>query len=288
MILRPSPSTALIHGDAREVLPRLKPGSVQTCITSPPYFALRSYGSGDGEIGTIDQSLTDYLKALLMVFRGVRDVLADDGTCFIVIGDSYTGSGKGPASSKSMVKGTAERQGYFNRATKVEGLGRKQLIGVPWRLGLALQRDGWILRQQIIWQKPNARPESMRDRFTNDCETVLMLSKSPTYQFDASLAVEPAADGAGTRRRRSVWSVPISTGAKSADGQVHSATFPPALIRPMVEAATTPGQVILDPFAGAGTTLAVAQEMGRKSIGIELNREYLEALAVPRLKEAAA
>ena len=242
------------------------------CVTSPPYFGLRDYGV-DRQLG-LEQTPEEYIANMVDAFRAVRDVLADDGTLWVNIGDTY---GKG-----------------------------KQLLGIPWRLALALQADGWILRQDIIWQKPNPMPESVRDRCTKAHEYVFLLSKSERYYYDHIAAREDAVGGQsgkaasfkregskreqtipgqgyGTHRpdredvayngekrnRRSVWTV-----ATRPYKGAHFATFPPALIEPCILAGSRHGDVVLDPFMGSGTTAQVALQHGRKYLGCELNADY--------------
>lgn len=261
----------------------------QMCVTSPPYFGLRDYGV-TGQLG-LEQTPDEYVSTMVEVFRCVRDVLADDGTLWLNIGDSY-----GPG---------------------------KQLLGVPWRLAFALQADGWVLRQDIIWEKPNAMPESVTDRCTKAHEYLFLLSKSSRYFYDNEAIKEPAKEWHGQaatfdrgsnpvashvlpgqsaaqhrprpskkrgefngktevmpgrnafravvpmRNRRSVWTV-----ATRPYKGAHFATFPPALIEPCILAGSRPGGVVLDPFMGSGTTAAVAARLGRKYLGCELNRSY--------------
>jgi DNA modification methylase len=274
-------------GDCRETMRRWAADGVkvQTCVTSPPYFGLRDYGH-EGQIG-LEQTPDEYIAAMVEVFRCVRDVLADDGTLWLNLGDSY-GNGK-------------------------------QLLGLPWRVALALQSDGWVLRQDIIWHKPNPMPESVRDRCTKAHEYIFLLSKSERYFFDRMGIAEPAIyaeqhakkatswghkkDAAGVKgnieqyrqtglennktcleggmkNKRDVWSVPVRP-YKGA----HFATFPPALIEPCILAGSRPGDIVLDPFMGSGTTAAVAIQHGRQYLGCELNSEY-EVLQQERLNGA--
>ena len=253
-------------GDCRDTMRRWAGEGVkaQMCVTSPPYFGLRDYGH-EGQIG-LEQTPEQYIAAMVEVFRCVRDVLADDGTLWLNIGDSY-GAGK-------------------------------QLLGVPWRVALALQLHGWVLRQDIIWHKPNPMPESVRDRCTKAHEYVFLLSKSEKYFFDSKAMQEQAnrPEGPGnkthrhsnegiyvggaqkniakigpreTRNRRSVWTV-----ATRPYKGAHFATFPPALIEPCILAGSKSGDIVLDPFMGSGTTAQVALQHGRQYLGCELNPEY--------------
>lgn len=310
---------AIEFGDCRETLRiwELVGVKAQMCVTSPPYFGLRNYGV-DGQLG-LEQTPEEYVAAMVEVFRCVRDVLADDGVLWLNIGDSY-GAGK-------------------------------QLLGVPWRLAFALQSDGWILRQDIIWHKPNPMPESVRDRCTKAHEYVFLLSKSERYFYDAEAAREPVSDnpvtrarnnradkglvgaadlhgtefgqsGAGsydrkqnglsvcecvaeldedhcgpitakrgcpkcngtglvqTRNRRSVWTV-----ATRPYKGAHFAVFPPKLIEPCILAGSQPGDIVVDPFMGSGTTAEVAIKLGRQYLGCELNEGY-KPLQDARISEA--
>lgn len=270
----------ILIGDCRGQMQSLADGSVQTCVTSPPYFGLRDYGM-DGQLG-LEPSPADFVAAMVEVFREVRRVLADDGTLWLNLGDSY---------------GAA-----------------KQLLGIPWRVALALQSDGWHLRQDIIWHKPNPMPESVRDRCTKAHEYIFLLSKSPKYFFDADAIKEPSIwygkdarsdkgniryegkrtqDTSGKngqqgfatvtefRNKRSVWTVTT----KPFKG-AHFATFPPELIEPCVLAGSRTGDTVLDPFGGSGTTAGVAIKHGRNAVLCELNPEYA-ALVPNRIAQIA-
>lgn len=293
----------VIFGDCRDTMRDLKDQGVrvQMCVTSPPYYGLRDYGH-PGQIG-LEQTPEEYIAAMVEVFRCVRDVLADDGTLWLNLGDSYTGSANnGGVTTKTMV-GTQAATGSGLPIKRGAGLKPKDLIGIPWRVAFALQADGWYLRQDIIWHKPNPMPESVRDRCTKAHEYIFLLSKSERYFFDSEAMKEPSngwpiggakgrgktgysvASGAGkspqrdscggiggdgeTRNRRSVWTVPTQPYAGA-----HFAVFPAALIEPCVLAGSRPGDVVLDPFMGSGTTAQVAQALGRQWIGCELNTEY--------------
>lgn len=307
-------SIEILHGDSRSVLATLPDKSVHCCVTSPPYFGLRDYGV-DGQIG-LEQSPEEFVAEMVAVFREVRRVLRDDGTLWLNLGDSYAGSGKGgnPKDGKqqtnkgSLTVGTTAREPPATNITRkvFEGIKLKDLIGIPWRVAFALQADGWYLRQDIVWSKPNPMPESVRDRCTRSHEFIFMLTKSPRYFYDAEAVKEPAVrtdqgawsdksekqrghsrrhsgfngryaekiarEGAPqTRNRRSVWTVPPKP-FKAA----HFATFPPNLIRPCILAGCPIGGTVLDPFFGSGTTGLVANAHGRNAIGIELNADYIE------------
>jgi len=313
------PTRLMLQGDVRDQLRRIPTASVQTCVTSPPYFGLRDYGMAE-QIG-LEPTPEAFITELVGVFREVRRVLKDDGTLWLNLGDSYC-------------------------ASDLPGLKPKDLIGIPWRVAFALQADGWYLRQDIVWAKPNPMPESVRDRCTKAHEYVFLLSKSPVYYFDHAAIKEPyttadpsslsyrkngksdsrkkhsihcpacagSGDEAGAqpdtcqvcggtgraniggakpaakndgfwkpegagRNKRSVWTV-----ATKPYKAAHFATFPPDLIEPCILAGSRPGDVVLDPFGGAGTTALVAQRHGRRSVYIELNPEYV-AIARARLAE---
>lgn len=351
----------ILTGDCREVLATLPESSVHCCVTSPPYFGLRSYlpeghPNKAREIGR--ERLHDclgwatghpcgacFVCAMLQVFRAVRRVLRDDGVCWLNLGDSYAGSGRGgnsggPASTleggletqarapreRSSAHAVSDHQrrhtptvrgsrlpagfhrdhvdaGQMGRAwvPPPAGLKQKDLIGIPWRVALALQADGWFLRQDVIWQKPNPMPESVTDRCTKAHEYLFMLAKSERYHFDQAAISEPAACPEGprnkrayqvagerrgdnsnlggavhkigprpTRNRRSVWEIPTQPYKEA-----HFATFPERLPELCILATCPPGGTVLDPFFGSGTTGQVAQRLGRNWIGIELNDGYV-------------
>lgn len=284
-----SPYRVLI-GDALESMRGLPEKSVHTCVTSPPYFGLRDY-QAKGQIG-LEDTPDDYVARLVQVFREVRRVLRDDGTLWLNLGDSYTSGGR--ATRAPDEKHGAREMGF--RAATPDGLKPKDLIGIPWRVAFALQADGWYLRQDIIWHKPNPMPESVRDRCTKAHEYVFLLSKGPRYYFDSEAIKEPTQsdrapsrkakkagagrfelrgngtpyDGTGeTRNRRSVWTV-----ATRPFKGAHFATFPPDLIEPCILAGSPAGGVVLDPFGGSGTTAGVAVKHGRRAILCEINPEY--------------
>ncbi len=280
-------------GDCRETMRKWASEGVkaQTCVTSPPYYGLRDYGH-EGQIG-LEETPEQYISAMVEVFRCVWDVLEDDGTLWLNIGDSYAGN-----NSRASNNG---RAGFGNAREKVvnrtgEGLKTKDLIGIPWMLAFALRADGWYLRQDIIWHKPNPMPESVQDRCTKGHEYIFLMTKSQKYYYDHEAIKEPVKEDWGTRDRangkyhnegtglqphsgleksyemankRSVWSVPVKpyTGA-------HFAVFPSELIEPCILAGAPVGGIVLDPFMGSGTTAQVAQDLGRKYLGCELNTEY--------------
>jgi DNA modification methylase len=300
-------------GDCRETMRKwaAEGVKVQTCVTSPPYFGLRDYGH-EGQIG-LEQTPEEYIAAMVEVFRCVWDVLADDGTLWLNIGDSYYNyrPGLGQRQGRQSIAGqkASEVDNCPKRGNKLEGLKEKDLIGIPWMLAFALRADGWYLRQDIIWHKPNPMPESVRDRCTKAHEYIFLLSKSDKYFFDSEAVRErgvmTAGDSAGsrqrdtrsthgvgggndginkakeklrqeliekgytTRNRRSVWTVTT----KPYKG-AHFATFPPNLIEPCILAGSRSGDIVLDPFIGSGTTAQVAVENNRRYLGCELNPEY--------------
>jgi site-specific DNA-methyltransferase (adenine-specific) len=345
----------ILIGDVRERLKELPDQSVNCCVTSPPYWGLRDYGTatwdgGDlscdhqgkpmatkaninrncgtgndvknaeareffkeicGKCGAkrIDSQIgleiepENFIAELVSIFREVKRVLRDDGTLWVNIGDSYSGSGKGTAGNlgkKNNERHLEEKTGGLIPS----GTKPKDLVGIPWMLAFALRADGWYLRQDIIWHKPNPMPESVTDRCTKSHEYIFLLSKSSKYHFDnkaikekaTSNVVRPRQFGAtnqqgtlrndegrmfednGLRNKRDVWSIPV----KPFKG-AHFATFPPALIEPCILAGCPEGGTVLDPFFGAGTTGLVAQRHNRKWIGCELNPEYA-AIAQARIE----
>jgi site-specific DNA-methyltransferase (cytosine-N4-specific) len=261
----------IIVGDARKELAAFPACTFQTCITSPPYWGLRDYGI-TGQIGA-EARLDDYLADLVAVFREVRRVLTDDGTFWLNIGDSYTSGGR----TWRQTDRKNEARGMSYRAPTPDGLKPKDLIGVPWRLAFALQADGWYLRTEVIWNKPNGLPESVKDRPTRTHEYLFMLSKSESYFYNYEAMKEPAVNGE-RRAARSVWS--INTEPRK---EAHFATFPTALVAKCITASTRAGSRVLDPFFGSGTVGEVCQARQLEFTGIELNTEYVE-IARSRLK----
>ena len=298
-------------GDCIETMRGMPSGIVQTCVTSPPYFGLRDYGH-DGQIG-LEATPDEFIGKLVEVFREVRRVLSDDGTLWLNIGDSYstgTKAGRQQSSNPGVGANRPEAQNSVARIGNPEGCKTKDLIGIPWMLAFALRSDGWYLRQEIIWHKPNPMPESVTDRCTKSHESIFLLAKSEKYYFDNGAIAEKAIGGTPgnvthkgktayddgdermrtkqglteigareTRNKRSVWTV-ATTPYKGA----HFATFPTALIEPCILAGAPAGGVVLDPFFGSGTTGQVAQALGRKFIGCELNPAY-KALQDERLQQ---
>ncbi|MCL6559379.1 MAG: site-specific DNA-methyltransferase [Firmicutes bacterium] len=265
----------IINGDALAALKHLPEETVQTCVTSPPYWGLRDYGIPD-QIGT-EMDVCEYLDKLVKVFREVKRVLKPDGTFWLNMGDGYTSGGRTyRAPDKKTDNGHVVRGLPFRPPTPA-GLKPKDLLGLPWRLAFLLQEDGWYLRADIIWFKPNILPESVKDRPTIAHEYVFLLTKNERYYYDYQAILEPAASGKGYRNKRSVWTVNTEPYPEA-----HFATFPPALVLPCILAGSKPGDLVLDPFLGSGTTGLVALQQKRNFIGIELNPEYC-ALAEKRL-----
>jgi len=288
-------------GDCRETMRRwaAEGVKVQTCVTSPPYYGLRDYGN-DGQIG-LEETPEEYIAEMVEVFRCVKDVLADDGTLWLNIGDSYYNyrPGKGQALVKQTVANSDQDlpQTCARRGNKLDGLKEKDLIGIPWMLAFALRADGWYLRQDIIWHKPNPMPESVQDRCTKAHEYIFLMSKSPKYYYDIDSIKEDAhtTDTSDRNRdesrlnntpgrtrmaglttnhyekknKRSVWTVTT----KPYEG-AHFAVFPTDLIEPCILAGAPVGGIVLDPFMGSGTTAQVAQNLGRQYLGCELNTDY--------------
>lgn len=306
----------IITGEALKKLRQLPDCCCSTCVTSPPYYGLRDYGT-DGQIG-LEETPEQYIERLVAIFREVRRVLKDDGTLWVNIGDSYAASGKG----------------RIRRTCEGNGLKRKDLIGIPWLPAFALRADGWHLRADIIWQKPNAMPESVKDRPTRAHEYIFLLSKSARYYYNAEAVKEPAVgfynaapagskgtgkpnarrrgnsrtfrgggaythdraaensatvereshglapNESGKRNRRSVWTI-----ATRPYKGAHFATFPEELVRPCILAGSRRGDIVLDPFCGSGTTGAVATQEGRDFIGIEINPDYCE-MSRQRIRES--
>jgi DNA modification methylase len=263
----------LLKGDTREVLKNLPDESVQTVITSPPYWGMRDYGFED-QIGA-EEDLNDYLDTLVDIFREVRRVLKSDGTFWLNIANTYTSGGRKWRQEDSKNKGRA----MSYRPPTPDGLKKKDLIGVAWMLAMKCQVDGWYLRNDIIWHKPNCQPESVKDRFTVAHEYLFLLTKSEKYLFNQKDVKVPSKNGNGRKNRRTVWSINTEPYPEA-----HFAVFPTDLIAPCILAGSNEGDTILDPFFGSGTVGSVAQEYNRKCIGIELKDEYIE-LAIKRNSE---
>lgn len=301
---------AVIEGDCLEKLKQLPDGIVDCCVTSPPYYALRDYGV-DGQIG-LESTPEEYIHKLVLVFHEVRRVLKQDGTLWLNIADSYWGSGSrgydftGKFTEASAVQSNSQGTVNLSNVPKLVGKNEvgikdKDLIGIPWMLALALRNDGWYLRQDIIWAKPNPMPESVKDRCTKSHEYLFLLSKSQKYYFDYEAIQEDAvtepqfrdknaegyqADYAkgdrfspgvrvfganGKRNKRDVWTISVKP-----TREAHFATYPEDLVKPCILAGSRVGGLVLDPFFGSGTTGRVAVKLNRYYIGIELNPKYIE------------
>ena len=240
------------------------------CVTSPPYYGLRDYGGEENQIGQ-ENSPEEFVDQLVDVFRSVREVLTDDGTLWLNIGDSYYNYRKDGCIPKQTFSNTRQDLPITTprRSNKLVGYKDKDLIGIPWLLAFALRKDGWYLRQDIIWNKPNPMPESVRDRCTKSHEYIFLFSKSKNYYYDNESIKEPTKEGGATKNKRSVWTV-----NKKPYKGAHFATFPPELIEPCIKAGSQKGDIILDPFIGSGTTAMVAKSLGRHYIGCELHESY--------------
>jgi DNA modification methylase len=311
----------VIQGDCLDILPTLPEKSVQCCVTSPPYWGLRDYGV-DGQLG-LEKTPEEYVANMVKVFREVKRVLRDDGTLWLNLGDSYynyrTGY-NGALNKQSFHKGdngkpTDHEVGCARRGLKQEGLKEKDLVGIPWRVAFALQSDGWWLRQDIIWNKPNPMPESVTDRCTKSHEYIFLLTKSAKYFYDAEAIKEPQKE-CTTERYKYGWDGVDDDGSNGArtgsaykkmkagmnmgeamggNGmrnkrsvweittkpfkEAHFATFPPEIPEICIKAGSRVGDSVLDPFSGAGTTGLVAEELNRNYIGIELNPDYVSITA---------
>ena len=298
-----------IHtGNCLDILPTMEAGSVNCCVTSPPYFGLRDYGN-DEQIG-LEETPEEFVDSLVKVFREVKRVLADDGTLWLNLGDSYSSGGRTTTTAQTIRGDCGEdaKKATVCRPPVIKGIKPKDLIGIPWRVAFALQQDGWYLRQDIIWSKPNPMPESVTDRCTKAHEYIFLLSKKPKYYYDAEAVKEGATtsgrrpsleeryakgepkrhglagaaacgaggfgvDDDGTRNKRSVWEVTTQPYSGA-----HFATFPPDLIKPCILAGCPTGGTVLDPFGGSGTTGMVALELGRSAELIELNPDYVDII----------
>lgn len=256
------PAGIILVGNALEILQRLESDRYQICVTSPPYWGLRDYGI-KGQIGA-EMAVADYIENLVRIFREVRRCMRPDGTLWLNIGDSYTSGGR---TWRQVDKKLAAR-GMDYRPPTPPGLKKKDLIGVPWLLAFALQKDGWYLREDIIWAKPNAHPESVKDRPSRVHEYVFLLSKSEAYYYDYHSVKEPALNGS-KKGLRSVWNINTEP-----NKQAHFAAFPTKLVERCLTAGSKKGDEVLDPFFGSGTVGVVATDMQRTFTGIELKQDY--------------
>lgn len=309
-------AVTLWHGDALDITSSLPSGSIDCCVTSPPYFGLRNYGV-DGQIGA-EASPADFVESLRAVFAEVRRVLSDDGTLWLNLGDSYNTAGTRQGHRGSDDVSEKAHAQWYGRNTS--GLPQKNLLGIPWRVAFALQDEGWILRQEIIWAKRNCMPEAVKDRPSRAHEQVFLFTKKPHYWYDAD-AIREESDpeqeahnqryakeyathtaraattgqpgnvnnvgihsrpGKGGRNARSVWSI----SAQPFPGS-HFAVMPPDLAERCILAGCKPGGTVIDPFSGSGTTGLVAGKHGRRYVGIDLNADYLDLSLRTRLAQTA-
>ena len=258
----------LLLGDAKDVLKTLPDESAQCVVTSPPYWGLRDYHI-DGQIG-LEPSVYEYIERLADLFDQVGRVLKHDGTLWLNIGDSYTSGGR----KWRAPDGKNKARAMSIRPDTPEGLKPKELIGVPWRLAFALQARGWYLRSDIVWEKPNCQPESVRDRPTKSHEYIFLFSKDERYKYRVD-----ALTGPNGRRIRDVWSVNTKADKETSG---HFAVYPVELIEPCLLFGSDEDDLVLDPFMGSGTTAIAARRLNRRFVGIELNPEYYQ-LSINRL-----
>lgn len=300
----------ILIGDVKDKLKELPDKSVNCVVTSPPYWGLRDYGN-EGQLG-LEKTPQEYVERMVNVFREVRRVLSDDGTLWLNIGDTYKPNGKG-----AMKAGFNERyfgkkfesdkqsaeENHLDRSAFKADVKEKELVGIPWRLAFALSDDGWYLRQDIIWAKPNVMPESVRDRCTKSHEYLFLMTKSPKYYYDHIAIKEPVSE-VSLKRAKSGWKTNRPSAKTSPDGinvekmgerfvnptgrnkrdvwfiptasfkGAHFAVMPERLVEPCVLAGCPEGGVVLDPFFGSGTVGVVAKRNNRNYIGIELNPDY--------------
>lgn len=258
----------LIQGHASKALDLIPEQSIQTVVTSPPYWSLRDYDVNQ-QIGR-DEVLEDYIAGIVETFDRIRQVLVDDGTVWLNIGDAYT---SGNRRYRAPDKKNRARSMSMRPRTP-DGLKPKDLIGLPWRLAFALQDAGWWLRSEIIWSKPNAHPESVRDRPTKAHETVFLLSKNKDYYYNVD-----AVRGPNGRRLRTTWEIPTEP-RKRYNGALddHPAIMPATLAQRCIEITSRRDDVVLDPYAGSGTTLLSAKYLGRRWVGIELKPAFIDLI----------
>jgi site-specific DNA-methyltransferase (adenine-specific) len=257
----------ILEGDSLNILRLLPSNSVQCAVTSPPYWGLRDYNV-NGQIG-LEASLQEFINHLVAIFNELKRVLRDDGTLWLNIGDGYTSGNRGYRASDKKNPARA----MTIRPNTPEGLKPKDLQGIPWRLAFALQDDGWYLRSDIIWNKPNAMPESVKDRPTRSHEYLFMLTKSEQYYYDYESSKEIGLNG-DYRNRRTVWNINTQSFQEA-----HFATFPQKLVEPCICISSKPGDFVLDPFFGSGTVGVVCVQTGRQYVGIELNPKYVKIAA---------
>lgn len=261
----------ITHGDIRNVIKTIPSDTIQCVITSPPYWGVRDYGVV-GQIGA-EAEVDAYVADLVSIFSEVKRILKADGTFWLNIGNTYTSGGRKWRQEDGKNKGRA----MSYRPDTPKGLKKKDLIGIAWMVALACQRAGWYLRNDIIWNKPNCQPESVKDRLTVSHEYLFLMTKSEKYYFNQTAILEDTKDGSSKKNKRTVWSINTEayTGA-------HFATFPPSLVQPCILAGSRVGDVVFDPFLGSGTVCEEALRLGRLSSGVELNINYTK-LAEKRL-----
>jgi|TARA_R100000479_G_scaffold30791_1_gene12383 DNA modification methylase len=289
----------ILQGDVIERLKDIEDNKIQCVVTSPPYWGLRDYGE-DNQLG-LEETPEEYVENMVNVFREVKRVLKDDGTLWLNLGDSYNTTqagnktwGDGVGSNKQYAKGIIPK-----KRNKTLGLKPKDLVGIPWRVAFALQQDGWYLRQDIIWHKPNPMPESVTDRCTKSHEYIFLMSKSANYYYDAESIKEKTITNDNINRDRETTRLNNTPGRTRMEGlktnnyekrnkrsvwkintkpykEAHFAVFPEKLPELCIKAGSKEGDIVLDPFFGSGTTGFVAQRLYRKWIGIELNPEYIK------------
>ena len=255
----------ILLGDNRDILPQLEAGSIQCCVTSPPYWGLRDYDHSE-QLGA-ESSPEEYVENLVEIFRDVRRVLADDGTFWLNVGDGYARNGGtgncGPNAQVGNTKKLIQRRNCT--VPDCWGLKDRDLMGLPWRVAFALQSDGWLLRSKITWVKKAPMPESVKNRPSNATEEVFLFSKTPNYYYDNQAVREET--GANLKN---YWLL-----GPDSSGTPHPAAFPKELARRCILLGTRPGDLVLDPFSGSGTTGMVAVELNRNAVLIELNEEYV-------------
>ncbi len=256
----------LLVGRAEQALDLLPPDSVRTVVTSPPYWSLRDYGHAL-QTGR-DDALGDYIQSIVSVFDRVRRVLTDDGTVWLNVGDSYTSGNRRYRAPDRKNKSRA----MSVRPPTPEGLKPKDLIGLAWRLAFALQDAGWWLRSEVVWYKPNAHPESVKDRPTKAHETIFLLSKSQNYFYNAAAAVK----GPNDQSLGTVWDINTEPRRKASEADHHPAPMPARLAEQCIQITSEPGDYVLDPYAGSGTTLIAAKDLKRNWVGVELNPEFVD------------
>jgi len=294
----------ILQGDCIESLKKLEDQSINTCITSPPYWGLRNYNDEEKQLG-MEDTPEEFVNNLVNVFREIKRVLRDDGTVWLNLGDSYSSGGRTTTTNQSL---RGDKDYGVTRPKPSKGIKPKDLIGIPWRVAFALQQDGWYLRQDIIWHKPNPMPESVRDRCTKAHEYIFLLSKNVKYYYDHEAIKEDAKTPAVSRNKMGEgYQADYTKGKRFSDGErvwgstkknkrsvwkvstkpfkgAHFATFPKDLIEPCVLAGCPEGGTVLDPFGGSGTTGIVAAQHNRNAVLLELNQEYID-LAKQRINK---